>query len=127
MSKKRNLYLVVVHSKHVKMPTSVEILSNPAFEKVVREAMAQCKHQGDVKKQIAKIARANAKDITMEQVFLTDNHSHNRISSASIIIDVDKRSIIKNRFETNSPQEMIDLYIQKYADKIKEFNDRFRK
>lgn len=127
MSRHRSLYLVVVHSKHVKYPTPVEILSNGAYTEIVQAAIANCKQQGDVKKQIAKVARANPRTVTMEQVFITDNITTNKTTSAEIIIDVDNRKITKNRSGITDEDKIVEIYINKYQDKIDEFNERFRK
>jgi hypothetical protein len=127
MARQRRLYLVIVHSKHVKIPTSVEMLSNPAYTDLIQDALKNCKKEGDVKKQISKLARSQAQTVTMEQVFLTDNHSTNRTASAEIIIDVDNRKVLKNRTGIEDEERIAAIYIDKYQDKIKEFNERFRK
>ncbi len=123
----KSLYLMVVHSKQIQIPTNVEVLSNPAYEKELAEELKTCNKKGDVKKRITKIAHRHKKEITMEQVFLSDNKNHNKSSSACIIIDVDANKVVKNRFDKSQEEYILRYYLEKYEDKILEFNSKFRK
>ena len=123
--KNKILYLGIKHFHQIKTPSSQELLNNPAFEEEIKESFKQFKNKGDVKKILKKIAKQHQRKIVTEQIFLTDNLSPKQADEASLIIDINNKELIKNRYLDDKPEKIIELYIDRYKDKINEFRAIF--
>jgi len=125
MSKQKILYLGVIHMIQMERPDVKEIINNPVYEQELKDMIVKLKNKGDLAKAVRKVAGKHIKRIKREYVYLTDNFSNKALEGAVIIIDVDNKKVVRNRFKDADENEMVDLYLQRYADKIKEFNTKF--
>jgi len=125
MNKQKILYLGIIHSIVMEKPSVAEIINNPLYEEELKAMITKLKHKSNLGKAVKKVAGKHVKKIKREFVYLTDNLSNKALEDACIIIDIDNRKIIKNRFREADENEMIDLYMQRYMDKIKEFDQKF--
>ena len=121
----KELWLGIVHINQLKAPTAQEIMTDEMYKEELTEALKTCKRQGDVKKQVRKIIQKNTKKIILEQVFLTDNKNKSHLNNASIIVNVDTKAIIKNRFGKDKEEELVNMYLERYKDKIEQFRKQF--
>jgi hypothetical protein len=119
------LWLGIVHITQMKVPTPADIINGFQYTEEVKEALKGCKEKGDVQKAIKKLIKKHTEQIILEQVFLSDSKNKKQLENASIIIDVDTKQVIKNRFSKERQQELIDMYLTRYADKIEQFRKQF--
>ena len=137
MTKHKTIYLGIVRTQQMYAPTIAELIGNPMYEVDVKAAIAdiskantgrhnQQGQPGQIKKALQRVQQKYRKSVLKEYTFLTDQMNYKDNGAASIIIDVSNRQIVKNRFVEADPQEMIDLYLEKYQAEIQEFIRRFR-
>lgn len=128
MTKFKTMYLGVMHMKQTSSPSITDLINNPIYEEDVKVALSKTnpKQPGQVKKAMQSVQKKHRKTVTKEYTFLTDQVNYKSNVSASIIIDVDNRKIIKNRFPDANLDEMINLYLERYKEDIQEFIRRFR-
>lgn len=122
-----SLWLGIVHMRQMEAPTIAEVMQSPLYHEELKEALKLCKKKGDVQKQVKKIIAGHRKEVVTEQVFLTDSKTKGYLENASIIIDVDARRVIKNRFDKERELELLDMYLARYEDKIAQFRKQFGK
>jgi hypothetical protein len=60
---------------------------------------------------------------TMEHPLLVDRISDKQLRRASVIIDINNKSFLKNRFVTTPAQEIYQHFTSKYAEHIKQAVD----
>ena len=126
MTKYKTMYLGIVHITQTKAPTIQEIINNPIYEEELKTQIKKLKNKATMHKAVKKVAGKHAKKVKTEYVYVTDNYSSKALDGACIIIDLDNKKIIKNRFIDADENEMIDLYTRRYQDKIDEFITKFR-
>ena len=125
MAKKKTLYLGIRHVIQMDRPSVKEIINNPQYEEELKAMIDKLKGKGDLMKAIKKVAANHIKKVKREYVHLTDNPNNKDLVGACIIIDIDNKKVIKNWFKDSDEEEMVRLYLQRYMDKIKEFDERF--
>lgn len=126
MIKQKIIYLGIVHSIQIKTPPVHEIINNTMYEEELKEQINKLKNKASLHKAVKKVANKHAKKVKTEYVYITDNCNSAALNSACIIIDLDNKKVVKNRFRDADENEMVDLYIQRYQDKIDEFHRKFR-
>lgn len=122
---KKHLWLGIVHIKQMKAPTVAEVMNGLQYLEELKAGLATCKKKGDVQKVVRRIIKKYTEQVVMEQVFLTDANNKAQLINASIIIDVENRVAIKNRFSKEKEEQLIDMYINRYQDKIDQFKRQF--
>lgn len=126
MAKQKLVYLGIVHVIQMKAPEVHEIINNPMYEEELKEQIKKLKNKASLHKAVKKVANKHIKKVKTEYVYITDSINSKALSTACIIIDVDNKKVVRNRFKDADEVEMVDLYMQRYADKIQEFFQKFR-
>lgn len=119
------LWLGIVHAQQMRAPTAAEVMQSPLYQTEFKDALSKCRKKGDVAREVRKIINKHRKPVMVEQVFLTDSSPKQHLQNATLIINVDSRTIVKNRLDNEDTDRLIDLYIKRYADKIAEFRKKF--
>lgn len=125
MAKQKNLYLGIVHVTQMEKPDVKEIINNPIYENELKAAIGKLKNKGNLLKAIKKVAGKHVKKVRKEYVYVTDNLNTKGLQGACIIIDIDNKKVVKNWFKGSDEEEMVKLYLERYMDKIKEFDEKF--
>jgi len=122
---KKHLWLGIVHLSQMKAPTVQEVMNGVQYIEELKAGLQTCKKKGDVQKVVRKIIKKYTQKIVTEQVFLTDSTNKSHLTNASIIIDVETKTAIKNRFSKEKEPQLIEMYLNRYQDKIEQFKKKF--
>ncbi len=122
---RKHLWLGIVHIKQMKKPTVAEVMNGVQYLEELKAGLQTCRKKGDVQRVVRSIIKKHTEQVVMEQVFLTDANNQAQLVNASIIIDVENRVAIKNRFSKEKEKELIDMYIGRYQSKIDQFKLQF--
>lgn len=129
MAKIKTMYLGIVHTQQTSAPTIAQLINNPIYEMDIKAAIATVKNsnnQQQLKKALQAVQRKYRRTTTKEYTYLTDQVNYRDNKIAAIIIDVDNKKVVKNRFPDADTDEMVHLYLEKYKSQIEEFIHRFR-
>lgn len=95
----KNVWLLVNHSK-APLLQQVPMKSNP--DKMVNKPVA-------------------GKYKLVEQIFITTTLSNKKVTSASVIIEILNKKLVKSRLEKSAPEQVINYYLKQYVPEIKKF------
>src|ERR1700676_59818 len=97
--KHKIVYLGIVHMTQMKAPTLQEIINDPIYEEELKAQIGKLKNKASMLKAIKRVAGKHVKKVRTEYVYITDRLASKPLSGACIIIDVDNKKVIKNRFK----------------------------
>lgn len=127
MKSKKDVFLGIIHYHQVITPSPQDILNDFTLEDEVKEAFTKFKQKGDVEKILKKIAQKHKQKFVTEEVFVTDAMHHKQFVESSLIINIDTKELIKNRYIDDEPEKIVSNYIKKYQAKIDKFNAIYKK